>query len=66
MDAPNLTTVFSIATDTLEGIEYHGGRRESYEVVVMCANGRMPHIQLIRQVTWKQRELVLSACSRPA
>jgi len=36
MDAPNLTTVLLIATCTLEGIrEYHGGRRESYEVVVM-------------------------------
>jgi len=62
MDALDLTSVFSIAIETLEGVrEYHGRCGESTEIFVMYANGRASGIQRIRQDTRKQPKLALLA-----
>jgi hypothetical protein len=60
MDSLDLTTVFSIATETVESVrEYVGGCGDSMEIMVMYANGRASPVQRIRRDTGKQRTLAL-------
>lgn len=62
MGALDLTTVFSIAIETVEGVrEYHGGCGEWTEMVVMYANGRGSDVQRMRQDTRKRQKLALLA-----
>jgi hypothetical protein len=56
MDSLDLSTVFSIAIETLEGVrECLDGCGESTEVVVMYANGCASELQLLRQDIQQQR-----------
>lgn len=70
MDAQDLTSVFSIAIETLEGVrKYHGGCGKSTEIIVLHANGHASDVQLIRQDTREHREYCLeriSALSAPS
>lgn len=60
MDSLDLSTVFSIATETIESVrEYLGGCGESTEIMVIYANGRTSPVQRIRRDTGKQRTLAL-------
>jgi hypothetical protein len=60
MDSLDLTTVFSIATDTVESVrECLGGCGEFTEVMVMYANGRASSVERIRRDTWKQQTLAV-------
>jgi hypothetical protein len=65
MDALNLETVFSIATDTVEGVRScHGTCGTSSDMVVMYADGHVSEIQRIPQDTHKQRKVALAALAR--
>jgi hypothetical protein len=58
MDSLDLSTVFAIAIETLEGVrECLDGCGESTEIIVMYANGRASEVQLLRQDIQKQRNL---------
>jgi hypothetical protein len=60
MDSLDLTTVFSIATETIETVrDYVGGCGDSTEIMVMYANGRASAVQRIRRDTSKHRTLAL-------
>lgn len=60
MDSLDLSTVFSIATETIESVrEYLGGCGESTEVMVIYANGRASAVQRLRRDTGKYRTLAL-------
>ena len=60
MESLDLTTVFSIATDTVESVrDCLGGCGDSIEIMVMYANGRASPVQRIRRDTGKQRTLAL-------
>jgi hypothetical protein len=60
MELLDLTTVFSIATETIESVrEYLGGCGDSTEIMVLYANGRASSIQRICRHTVKQRTLDL-------
>jgi hypothetical protein len=65
MDALDLATVFSIATDTLEGIRACNDKcGRSSEMAVMYADGHVSHIQRMSQDTHKQREVALAGLAR--
>jgi len=60
MDALDLTSVFSIALETLEGVrEHHRSCGESAEIIVMYANGCVSDVQRMHQNTQNQREYCL-------
>lgn len=60
MESLDLTTVFSIATETIEAVrEYLGGCGDSTEIMVMYANGRASAVQRLRRDTMKLRTLEL-------
>ena len=60
MESLDLTTVFAIATETIESVrDCLGGCGESIEIMVMYANGRASPVQRIRRDTGKQRTLAL-------
>jgi len=60
MESLDLTTVFSIATDTVESVrDCLGGCGDSIEIMVMYANGRASPVQRIRRDTGKHRTLAL-------
>jgi hypothetical protein len=58
MDSLDLTTVFSIATETLEAVRTStGGGGGSIEIMVMYANGRASDVQRIHRDSSKERKL---------
>ena len=60
MDSLDLTTVFAIATDTVESVrECLGGCGDSTEIMVMYANGRASAVQRLRRDTRRQHTLTL-------
>ena len=64
MDSLDLTTVFSIATETLESVrQCPGGCGESTEIMVMYVNGHASDVQRIHREAWKQRKLEFLAHS---
>ncbi len=60
MDSLDLTTVFAIATETVESVrECLGGCGDSTEIMVMYANGRASGVQRIRCDTRRHHTLTL-------
>jgi hypothetical protein len=60
MESLDLTTVFAIATETIDAArEYLGGCGDSTEIMVMYANGRASAVQRLCRHTVKQRTLDL-------
>ena len=65
MDALNLETVFSIATDTLDGVRACNEKcGVSSEMAVMYADGHVSDIQRLAHDTHKQRKVALAALAR--
>ena len=65
MDALNLETVFSIATDTLDGVRAcHEKCGVSSEMAVMYADGHVSDIQRIPHDSHKERKVALAALAR--
>jgi|SoiMethySBSTD1v2_1073268.scaffolds.fasta_scaffold07827_9 hypothetical protein len=65
MDALNLETVFSIATDTLDGVRACNEKcGVSAEMAVMYADGHVSDIQRLPHDTHKQRKVALAALAR--
>jgi hypothetical protein len=65
MDALDLATVFSIATDTLDGVRACNEKcGVSSEMAVMYADGHVTDIQRIPHDTHKQRKVALAALAR--
>lgn len=65
MDALDLTTVFSIATETLESVrECHPACGKSSEMVVMYADGHVSDVQRIPHDTRSQRSMALTGLAR--
>ena len=61
MDTLDLTTVFSLASQTLAGIRArHNGCGESSEMVVMYADGHVSDVQRIPHDTRRKRDLALT------
>jgi hypothetical protein len=60
MDSLDLSTVFSIATETIESVrDYLGGCGECIEIMVIYANGRASAVQRLRLDTGKHRALAV-------
>jgi hypothetical protein len=65
MDALNLETVFSIATDTLDGVRACNEKcGVSSEMAVMYADGHVSDIQRIPHDSHKERKVALAALAR--
>jgi len=65
MDALDLETVFSIATDTLDGVRAcHEKCGVSSEMAVMYADGHVSDIQRIPHDSHKERKVALAALAR--
>jgi hypothetical protein len=65
MDALDLATVFSIATDTLDGVRAcHQKCGVSSEMAVMYADGHVSDIQRIPHDSHKERKVALAALAR--
>jgi hypothetical protein len=65
MDALDLATVFSIATDTLDGVRACNEKcGASSEMAVMYADGHVSDIQRLSQDSHKQRKVALAALAR--
>jgi hypothetical protein len=62
MGALDLTTVFSIATETLESVrEYSRDSNDTVEIIIMFANGRASEVRHIHQGACRREKLALLA-----